>query len=122
MPGPAPLLIHQIKDVTVVNFQDTAILDAMVVEQIGKQLDELVENQACRKLLLDFEKVKLLSSSALGILVTLQKKARQIKGRVIICSLKPELRKVFKITSLDKLFEFFDSESEGLDSFGVATS
>ncbi len=119
MPG---LLIHQIRDVTVVNFNETSILDAMQVEQIGTQLDDLVEKQARQKILLDFSNVRLLSSSALGVLVTLQKKARQIKGRAVICGLRPELRKVFKITSLDKLFDFYDDESSGLAAFGVTAA
>lgn len=116
------LMIHQIHDVTVVNFNETSILDTAQVDQLGKQLDELVDKQACRKILLDFAKVKLLSSSALGVLVTLQKKTRQIKGRAAICSLRPELRKVFKITSLDKLFDFYDDEAGGLASFGVTAA
>ena len=122
MPGPAQLVIHSLRDVTVVNFEDTAILDTLQVEQIGEALYELVDGKACRKIILDFTKVQLLSSSALGILITLLKKSSEIKGRVVLCSLRPELRKIFKISRLDKMFEFADNEEEALETFGVTTA
>ena len=122
MAGAPQLLVHQIRDVTIVNFNDPSLLDMMQVEQIGKELHKLVDERAYKKILLDFTKVKLLSSSALGVLITLQKKAREIKGRVVLCGLRPELRKVFKITSMDRLFDFYDDESAGLASFGVTAA
>ncbi|KKL57020.1 hypothetical protein LCGC14_2239560, partial [marine sediment metagenome] len=78
-----------------------------------------VDEQAQRKLLLDFSRVKFLSSAMLGVLISLQKRSAGIKGRVVICGLRPELHKVFKITRLDKLFDFYDNETEALGSFGV---
>jgi anti-sigma B factor antagonist len=115
------LLIQPIRDVTVVTFSDASILDAAQVQQLGEDLYDLVDNRARRKLVLDFSNVKFLSSSALGVLITLRKKSEEIKGRLLLCSLRPELRKVFKITSLDKLFEFYDNEEKALNALGVST-
>src|SRR5437667_379484 len=121
MPNPTRLLIHPIRDVTVVNFNESSILDALQVQQIGEELYDLVDTKARRKIILDFANVKFLSSSALGVLITLRKKSAEIKGQVLICSLRPELRKVFKITNLEKLFEFYDTEERALTTFGVTT-
>ena len=49
----------------------------------------------------------------------MQKGAEAIKGRVAIVGLKPELHKVFKITRLDQLFDFYDKEDDAMKSFGV---
>lgn len=122
MPSSARLLIHPIRDVTIVNFNDTSILDTVHVEQIGEDLYDLVDRKARRKLILDFSKVQLLSSSALGVLITLRKKAEQIKGQVIICGLRKDLKKVFKITKLEKLFTFCDDEEQALARFGITTA
>lgn len=121
MAASGKLLIHPIRDVVVVNFNDASILDAAQVQQIGEELYALIDQQARRKIVLDFEKVRFLSSSALGILITLRKKADQIKGRVVLCNLRDDLRKVFRITNLEKMFEFHDSEEKALGSFGVTT-
>ena len=122
MASAARLLIHMIRDVTVVNFHDSSILDTVQVQQIGEELYDLVDSKARRKLILDFSKVQLLSSSALGVLITLRKKADQIKGQVVICGLRQDLRKIFKITNLERLFTFCDDEEQALNTFGVTTA
>jgi len=122
MAAAARLLVHQMRDVTVVNLNDSSILDALQVEQIGDELFELVEARACRKIVLDFSKVKFLSSSALGILIRLRKEAQEIKGKIVFCGMRRDLRQTFKITNLDKLFEFYENEEQALSSFGVTTA
>jgi len=122
MATPARLLIHPIRDVTIVNFNETTILDTVQVEQIGEQLYDLVDKRDRKKLILDFSSVRLLSSSALGVLITLHGKAGKIKGRVVLCGLREELMKMFKITKLHKLFTFCDDEEQALAAFGLTTA
>ena len=122
MPAPGRLLIHPIRDVTIVNFNDASILDTAQVEQIGEELYDLVDQRDRRKIVLDFSNVRLLSSSALGVLVTLRKKADQIKGQIVLCGMREEIRKVFKITRLDRMFTFCDGEGEALATFGVTAA
>ncbi len=118
----AQLVIQNIGGVVVVNFGGASILDAQTIETIGRQLYELVDKQAQRKIVLDFSQVKSLSSSLLGVLVSLRNKAKAIKGQVAITGLRPELRKPFKITRMDKFFRFFEDEDSALNSFGVKTA
>ena len=116
------LIVYQIKDATVVTFQKASILDSLEIDQIGETLYDLVDTRHRQKLVLDFAKVEFLSSSALGMLITLRKKALAIKGKVAICGIKPQLKEAFKITRLDKLFDFYDSESAALAAFGITTA
>lgn len=118
----ARLLIHPIRDVVIVNFQDASILDTSVVEQIGEQLYDLVDNKGRRRLVLDFTKVQFLSSSALGVLISLRKKAAAIKGEIVICSLRKEIMKVFEITNLTRMFTFAPNEEKALAHFGITTA
>ncbi len=113
------LIVYQIQDATVVTFQKTSVLDTLEVEQIGDTLYDLVDKRHCTKLVLDFSKVQLLSSSALGVLITLRSKAAAIKGKAVICGIRDDLMKAFKITRLDKMFEFYDSEAKALASLGI---
>ena len=122
MPSNNTLMIHAIRDATIVNFADASILDAQQVQRVGQELFDLIDKQAHRKIVLDFGRVRFLSSSALGILITLRKKADAIKARVVFCNLRNDLRKVFKITNLEKMFEFYGSEDEAMAVFGVTTT
>ena len=119
MSSPSKLRIRSVEDVTAVRFQESSILDTQLIHDIAQELDQLIEAENKRKLLLDFTEVKFFSSSALGILVTLSKKMAEIEGQLVICALAAELRKVFKITNLDKLFRFADDEVQALQMLGV---
>ena len=114
------LVVAQVEGVTVVGFRSAAITDLPTIESIGKELYALVDEQARRKIVLDFAAVRFLSSQMLGILISLQKRARLIKGQVVLCSMRPDLMKVFQITRLDKILEFAADEGEALKKLGVA--
>lgn len=122
MAAPSRFLIQVVKDVTIVNFQDKHIRDLPEIEAIGRELYDLIESHDARKVILNFSKVQALSSQALGVLITLQSKAKAAKSRVVFCSMSSELARVFKIARLEHLFEFHDEESEALASFGVAST
>lgn len=92
--------------VTVVSFKDASILDAMVIQRIGRELYKLVEDDQRRKIVLDFSEVRFLSSQALGVLLTLRRKADRSGAKIALAAIRPELAKVFKLTNLDQLFEF----------------
>jgi anti-sigma B factor antagonist len=106
------LVITPTQDMAVVSFKQASILDAQVVEDIGKELYAIVDQQAKRKVVLDFAAVKFLSSQMIGVLVTLHKKSVAIRGRVILCGLQPNLRQIFSITSVDKFLKIVKNEAE----------
>ncbi len=113
------LVISKMLGVTVVNFRSSSILDGVAVEAIGKELYPLVDEQACRKIILDVGAVQFLSSSMIGVLILLHKKSQAIKGRVVICGLKPKLKDIFKVMRLDKVLDFADTEKDALQLLGV---
>jgi len=109
--------VEQIGDVTVVNFIDRKILDEQNIQIIGEQLFSLVDEEGCRKLLLNFGNVEFLSSAALGKLITLNKKLQAAKGRLILCNIDPNIYEVFEITKLNKLFNIQKEEQAALQAF-----
>ncbi len=118
----ANLLVEKIRDVTIVTFQDNVLLDAASIQAVGNSLYELVDQRDRRRLVLDFSKVRNLSSSMLGVLLTLKEKLDEIDGRVVLVGLSKELKRLFDMTALDRLFQFAPSADEGLGVFGVTTA
>lgn len=116
------LLIQTIREVTVATIDDTAIVDAPRLEAMAAGLYELVDDRACKKLIIDFTKVKSMSSSAMSTLIELRKKIRAIKGNLVLCGLRPELQQLFKITGMNKLFSLYATEQEALMSFGITSA
>ncbi len=116
------LVVSQIQDVTIVSFRATSILDASAVETIRHELYALIDEQARRKVVLNFTDVKFLSSTLLGVLLELHNKSTDIAGKILICGLRPELYKVCKVMNFHKLLHFAENEQEAISSFDAFNS
>jgi anti-sigma B factor antagonist len=104
-------------DVTIVCFSDRKILAEESIQVIGEQLLNLVNELSRKKLLLNFRNVEHMSSAVLGMLVTFNKKVQAVGGKLILCNIDAQLREVFEITKLDRLFVIRRDEEEGLQAF-----
>ena len=100
------LSVQTRQDVTIVGFEDAVNLDAYQVALISGGLYDLIDNQAKRRIVLDFSSVQFVSSASLGVLIKMRSKADHVDGKIVLCGVRDNLRKVFKITNLDALFEF----------------
>ena len=115
------LLVTQLDDVTIVTFRKTSILDSIAVEAIADELYKLVDKEARRKTLLNFSAVRFLSSQMLSVLLNLHQKAGDIGGKVVICAMRDELKRIFKIMNLHKVLHFADGESEATSMLNERT-
>ena len=111
------LEVEDVGDVAVVNFVDKKILDEQNIQMIGDDLFKLVDEQGRKKILLNFSNVEFLSSAALGKLITMNRKVQAVKGRLVLCGISKEIREVFEITKLDKLFTILPDEQAALQAF-----
>ena len=81
---------------------DCQILEGADLQRIGEQLfDRLV----MPRLVFDFSNVEFISSEALGKLITVHQKVKARSGWIKLRNVRPEIREVFSITRLDRLFE-----------------
>jgi anti-sigma B factor antagonist len=113
------LRLDDVSGVTLVTFRDNSILDVAAIQRIGRELYELVEGANDRRLILNFQNVRFLSSQALGVLLTLRRKAERTNAQIVLAELRPELARVFRITNLDRMFRFFDTKADACRHFNV---
>ncbi len=104
------------KDAKVVEFSDKKILDEINITQIGDQLNSLISEMEVPKLVLDFASVSHMSSSALGMLITLHKRVREKNGKMRLCNIGPSIYEIFVITRLNEIFQISESRSKALES------
>jgi len=114
-PRRSRLQTELIGDVLVVNFVDRKILDEQNIQIIGEQLFGLVDQN--QKILLNFSNVEYLSSAALGKLIALNKKVKAADGRLILCSIDPNIYEVFELTRLDQILKIEADEQKALQAF-----
>jgi anti-sigma B factor antagonist len=113
--GHRRLDIEESGDVTIAKFVDKKILDEGNIQIIGNQLFSLVEDDGRTKIVLDFSNVEYLSSAALGKLITMDKKVKAAKGKLRLCTVRPDIYEVFAITKLNKLFDMRDTLEQALE-------
>jgi|688.fasta_scaffold06446_6 anti-sigma B factor antagonist len=90
----------------IISFKDEKIYDDSIVIRIGEELLYLAETNNYSEYKIDFSNVKYFSSSMLGKLITLNKKIKEKKAKLILCKVKPDIMEIFHITRLDKFFQF----------------
>ena len=105
-------------DIAVVNFQSSSVCCSESISTCSTEIKKLIEEKKPKLLVFDFTGVKFFSSQVLGMLLESRTKIAGHKGKVIISSLSPQLHRVFKITSLDKIFEIYHNTQEALSAVG----
>ena len=104
-------------DVMIAELVDKKILDELAITQIQEQLTAVLAPTIAPKLVMDFSRVAHMSSSALGMLITLHKRIREKKGELRLCGISPSIYEVFVITRLNEIFRIVQTRAEALTSF-----
>jgi anti-anti-sigma factor len=94
--------------VHVVSFPDKTLLDTLAAAQFGREMHARIDEGIPKGLVIDFRNVRFLSSPTLGILVSLSRRARRDKARLVLSNVPREFAAVFKVTDLLKFFEVYD--------------
>jgi anti-sigma B factor antagonist len=99
----------------IVEFKTTSLMDPMILEEIGRELYRLVDEEDRRRVVLDFEQVQYLSSQAIGIILTLNKKLASLKNsKLVLCGVGPKLLELLKITRLDRILTVKPTQQEAV--------
>ncbi len=93
-------------DVKVV--RPTGILDGTKASQFRKEISDQVEANA-EVVLIDFQDVTFMDSSGLGALVLALKTVRAAGSTLVVCSINEQIRILFELTSMDRVFEMYES-------------
>jgi len=100
---------------TVIEFQTPSLMTPQDLERVGSQLFRMVDEEKRTRVVLDFGKVKYLSSQAIGIILTLNKKltggAAGGEG-LVLCGVGPQLMQLLKITRLDRILTIKNSQQD----------
>lgn len=87
----------------IVVLRDRHILDEMEIRTIGEELDQVVADAPSAYLVMDFSNVEHLSSSALGMLITLNSRLQDRSGGLCLAHVAAGIGEVFRITRLDRV-------------------
>lgn len=106
--------ISQQNDVAVVSFRTSRILDQSNVQQLGEELDGLINDHGFTKIVLNFNKIHYMSSAVMGKLVGLQKKVQSHNGELRLCNISPSIYEIFEIMRFNELFDICETEDDAV--------
>jgi anti-anti-sigma factor len=104
-------------DVAVIRFREPRVTDPVEIEELGRQLYQVLEYKNAAKLVLDFSPVEFLSSATIGKLISLGRKAKACNAVVRLCGMQPAVRDIFHFCNLERVFDIYDDEAEAIASF-----
>jgi len=91
-------------------------LDARSAGDLKLTLNEKIEGGKVW-ILLNLSEVPYMDSAGLGVLVSGLKNTNRQNGDLRLWGLQPDVRNIFELTRLNKVFQIFDDEASALASF-----
>lgn len=95
---------------TIKVIQPAGILDSTKATQIRSEVADVLEQNA-GIVLIDLKDVTFVDSSGLGALVVALKTVRAVGGKLYICSINEQVKMLFELTSMDRVFEVFEDRA-----------
>ena len=98
----------------IVRFLPTAIRDMADAQKVLDEIQDVAYNYKIGLLVLDFSRLKQMTSAFLSKLITLNKSLAQAQIKLRLCGMSPEVEEAFRICKLQKIIPLFATEEEAL--------
>ena len=108
MPDPAIVQIEPHPEMTVVRIVPVSLDDEAQLQSLQVQVRSAADDTPGRPVALDFSRVSFLASLALTIFIRMHSEFRGRQQRLMLAGLQPDIRDVFVVTRLDRVFELHD--------------
>jgi len=104
-PKESKIVVETGTDVTIVTLEDEQILDEQQIRRLERALLPVIRENGDKRLVLNFQNVRFMSSAFLGLLVKVHKRVLELDGSLQLYNLDPKIYKVFEITKLTQIFD-----------------
>ena len=94
-------------------------IDAFLVTKIREVINDLVQDGKVR-LIIRFQKVAQINSTALGILIGRLRRVRMHSGDIKIVELSPDIRRVFDVMGASRIFDIHPDVDSARISFNAS--
>ncbi|WP_194777587.1 STAS domain-containing protein [Pararhodonellum marinum] len=91
----------------------------LIGDEVGPKLVEVISDaiqENFKKCIIDLSNVRYISSSGIGVLITMLTKMRNVDGEVYLTSPSEHVKKLLIITKLNNIFSVFGSVEEAKEN------
>ena len=90
-------------------------IDVYTSSWVKEAIAEFIKN-GNYNIIINLEGVRYIDSTGLGVLIGALKRVKEHEGSISLICTNPQIKKIFNITGLSKIFDIFKSEEEALES------
>ena len=92
-------------------------LDARTSKDFRREIQELLEQH--KHVVLDLSALTFIDSSGLGVLLSCLRQLTGNGGDLKLCSLTPQVRAVFQLVRMHRLFDVYNTRDEAAQAFNL---
>ena len=89
-------------------------LDHHSAEEVRVKIDDRIERDNIKKVIMDFKEVTFMDSSGIGVVIGRLKKVKNRDGKVCITNINKRVDKVFTLSGLYKIITVYNNVNEAL--------
>ena len=97
---PKYLRLQMADDVVIVGVGVELLTEDVNLEHFGHELFALVEQFGCRRIIVNLNEVRVVTSGGLGKMITMHRKMHRHQGTVIFCNLQEAVEDVLRTSRL----------------------
>lgn len=101
--------------------QPTSLTDGIGFNQLRSEIDNALA-EGVNTILLDLQDVTFMNSSAIGGLVAIVKAVQRKSGTLSLCSLNAQVRLVFELSRMDRIFNIYANQQAFEQKNGLSTT
>lgn len=91
-------------------------LDHHSAEEVRNRIDDRLDRDNTRKLIMDFSDVSFMDSSGIGVVIGRYKKLNSKKGNICITKISGSVKRVFELSGMFKIIKSYKSVEEAIES------
>lgn len=110
------MLEHKVQDDVLIVYLKGR-LDVSIANEVEENLNDLIDNQGHKKVILNMREVDYMSSSGFRACISTLRKLNSKEGVLKISNIKPAVKRIFDVIELTSLFDIRETEDEALKSF-----
>jgi anti-sigma B factor antagonist len=89
------------------------------IAERSRLLDAFAVTTNSAVIIVDFEKTRYVDSSVLECLVTLERTVAERDAKLVLISLRPEIRRIFEVCGLERLFDIRSNLGDAASELGA---
>jgi stage II sporulation protein AA (anti-sigma F factor antagonist) len=91
-------------------------LDHHTAEDVRQKIDNEIMKSVAKNVVFDFSEVSFMDSSGIGVIMGRYKNLKQLRGKVSLVNLKPQLKKIFDMSGVFKYVPVYESIHEAINA------